>query len=313
MKGAGHNSRGWRRHGVVGLSVALALALAACVSLDYNPGNSVQGRALKSALAYRGRQQAGPKDPTLPQMPVGTDTSDGEAIAAPYIACASLADCQAEARVLNAKIGWQSADFPIGYRVELQQLRQVATTGLEFDAHDLECHDQRARARAALQDAGGATDDLTAVLQQRPDDGDARLRRIRLELIQSRTPEALADANAVLAREPGNVEALLDRSAIRAQMADAEGALADANRAVELAPASVDALAWRGKLRVQRREQALALADFDRAVALNPRDSGLYAQRGNVYAAFDAPEQARADYRRACDLGDSYWCTMARQ
>ena len=292
------------------------LLLAGCDSYRYDLGNSPQARAAKLAMGkYGGGKSASTPQSGTPMLADSryTRPEADPGMAAPYISCASFADCVATAQDLDRKIGWTLPDFPIGYRTELYQLQQVAGLAIGFAPDDPQAYRYRARARAALQDWMGAIDDWTVVLGKQPGNEEALIQRAHLYLAQGYLERAVADANQALILEPANVDALVGRAAIRLRLQDPNGALDDATHALALKPHNVTALTTRASAHLQRKEEAPALADVEQAIVLTPRDSELYALRGNIHETFDEADLARADYRRACELGNPYWCMIAKR
>ncbi len=297
------------------VGLGLGLSLSACDWFRYNPG-SLEGRTLQYAMrqnaAQNARRQAGRAGPTVGLDPTASPTAD-LSNPAPYVPCDTFDECRDKAQALDAKIGWTRADVAVAFGTELRQLRQVASNAIGYSERNAQVRGYRARAREVLQDWNGAIDDLTVVIAQEPGNVDALVRRSALFFVRDDVTRALADADRALQLAPDRVDALIGRSRIRARAQTLDPALADADRAVSLDPRNVSAMAWRATLHMQRKEKAPSLADAERAIALAPQDAGLYALKGNVHQAFDEPDQARVAYRKACELGDPLWCTIAKQ
>jgi len=96
----------------------------------------------------------------------------------------------------------------------------------------------RARARAALADYGGAVSDLDQAIAAQPSRADAYVFRAAALRYLDRRPKALADAEHALTLAPNNTEALLERGILRRLAGDDEGARHDWVRVLELLPES---------------------------------------------------------------------------
>lgn len=128
---------------------------------------------------------------------------------------------------------------------------------------------ERAAAREARNDIGGAVVELGRALEWHGPDADLLCSRAMLKLEDGDAPGALADATAAAAETPLAAQPVRVRALARVVLGEAEAALADAERVVAMSsPGDPDALNFRAYVRaLVGREIAGALADIDAAIA----------------------------------------------
>lgn len=120
---------------------------------------------------------------------------------------------------------------------------------------------------------------LTAKLNDNPDDAAALYRRGQVYASKGAYDLAIKDFNGSLRLNPKDVEAYNNRCWARTVIGDLQAALRDCNEALRLRPNFVDALDSRGLLNLKSGQTKNAIADFDAALRINPRlTSSLYGR-----------------------------------
>jgi hypothetical protein len=120
---------------------------------------------------------------------------------------------------------------------------------------------------------------LTAKLNDNPDDAAALYRRGQVYASKGAYELAIKDFNNSLRLNPKDVEAHNNRCWTRAVIGDLQAALKDCNEALRLRPNFVDALDSRGLVNLKSGQTKNAIADFDAALKINPRlTSSLYGR-----------------------------------
>ena len=120
---------------------------------------------------------------------------------------------------------------------------------------------------------------LTAKLNDNPDDAAALYRRGQVYASKGAYDLAIKDFNNSLRLNPKDVEAYNNRCWARTVIGDLQAALKDCNEALRLRPNFVDALDSRGLVNLKSGQTKNAIADFDAALKINPRlTSSLYGR-----------------------------------
>ncbi len=120
---------------------------------------------------------------------------------------------------------------------------------------------------------------LTAKLNDNPDDAAALYRRGQVYASKGAYELAIKDFNNSLRLNPKDVEAYNNRCWARTVIGDLQAALKDCNEALRLRPNFVDALDSRGLVNLKSGQTKNAIADFDAALRINPRlTSSLYGR-----------------------------------
>ena len=121
--------------------------------------------------------------------------------------------------------------------------------------------------------------DLTAKLQENPDDAGALYRRGQVYASKGAYELAIKDFGNTIRLNSKDVEAYNNRCWVRAVIGDLQTALRDCNEALRLRPNFVDALDSRGLVNLKSGLNKNAIADFDAALKINPRlTSSLYGR-----------------------------------
>jgi Caspase domain/Tetratricopeptide repeat len=120
---------------------------------------------------------------------------------------------------------------------------------------------------------------LTAKLQENPDDQSALYRRGQVYASKGAYSLAIRDFDDSIRLNPKDVEAFNNRCWARTVIGDLQAALKDCNEALRLRPNFVDALDSRGLVNLKSGQTKNAIADFDAALKINPRlTSSLYGR-----------------------------------
>jgi caspase domain-containing protein/tetratricopeptide repeat protein len=120
---------------------------------------------------------------------------------------------------------------------------------------------------------------LTAKLQENPDDQSALYRRGQVYASKGAYSLAIRDFDDSIRLNPKDVEAYNNRCWARTVIGDLQAALKDCNEALRLRPNFVDALDSRGLVNLKSGQTKNAIADFDAALKINPRlTSSLYGR-----------------------------------
>ena len=141
--------------------------------------------------------------------------------------------------------------------------------------------------------------DLTAKLQDNPDDAGALYRRGQVYASKGAYDLAIKDFGNTIRLNPRDVEAYNNRCWVRAVTGDLQPALRDCNEALRLRPNFVDALDSRGLVNLKSGLNKNAVADFDAALRINPRlTSSLYG-RGLARQRSGAASEGEVDINNA--------------
>jgi Caspase domain/Tetratricopeptide repeat len=141
--------------------------------------------------------------------------------------------------------------------------------------------------------------DLTAKLQDNPDDAGALYRRGQVYASKGAYDLAIKDFGNTIRLNPRDVEAYNNRCWVRAVTGDLQPALRDCNEALRLRPNFVDALDSRGLVNLKSGLNKNAVADFDAALRINPRlTSSLYG-RGLARQRSGAVSEGEVDINNA--------------
>lgn len=117
--------------------------------------------------------------------------------------------------------------------------------------------------------------------------------------------EARTDLTAFLQEEPDNENARLLQALILEKTGQPKEALNQLNLIVAAHPESIDALQTRAALLLAQGQTALARADYDRLVALAPEAAAFYIERARCLVQLDELRAARRDLDKAVSLGAS--------
>jgi uncharacterized caspase-like protein len=141
--------------------------------------------------------------------------------------------------------------------------------------------------------------DLTAKLQDNPDDAGALYRRGQVYASKGAYELAIKDFGNTIRLNPKDVEAYNNRCWVRAVIGELQTALRDCNEALRLRPNFVDALDSRGLVNLKSGLNKNAIADFDAALKINPRlTSSLYG-RGLARQRSGAVSEGEVDVNNA--------------
>lgn len=120
-----------------------------------------------------------------------------------------------------------------------------------------------------------------------------------------RYAEARTDLTALLQQEPDNENARLLQALILEKTGQPKEALNQLNLIVAAHPESIDALQTRATLLQEQAQPALARADYDRLVALAPEEPAFYIERARCLIQLEELRAARLDLDKAVSLGAS--------
>jgi protein O-GlcNAc transferase len=140
------------------------------------------------------------------------------------------------------------------------------------------------------------------VLQQRPDQLDARHMLGVLRIQEGRYGDACQELRAVLDARPDAAEAWSHLALALHAMKRYEEALSAFEKAIALRPTQGDAHNNRGNLLSDLGRHEEALASYERALALRPRNIQALGNRGAALADLGRCEEALASYERALAL-----------
>jgi hypothetical protein len=89
-----------------------------------------------------------------------------------------------------------------------------------------------------------------------------------------------------------------------------EKAVSDFTAAITLNPYEYRYYNNRGEAFGKRGMYSQAINDYEKALALNQKDPKVFVNRGLIYFSIGEDRSALSDFIRACELGDSFGCTM---
>jgi len=115
----------------------------------------------------------------------------------------------------------------------------------------------------------------------------------------------------VIEEEPGRVPlAYNNRGLTFSNQGWLEKAIADFTAAIALNPYEYRYYNNRGEAFGKKGLHSLAINDYEQALALNQKDAKVFVNRGLIYFSIGEDRSALFDFIRACELGDSFGCTM---
>jgi tetratricopeptide (TPR) repeat protein len=140
--------------------------------------------------------------------------------------------------------------------------------------------------------------ELTAAIQQKPQDPAGYLARARLYQTHGDEPHALDDVQRALQSSPNHIPALLQRAALRRDAKQYEAAIADCNAVLEQGPHQ-PACSLRGDCRLALNQLDEALADFELARRLDPAVAEAYYRKSQELTRRGATDEAQEYTKRA--------------
>ena len=149
--------------------------------------------------------------------------------------------------------------YPIA--IALSFLASLATSAQQFLS-------QQALLASAQQNFAPALQELTAILQQTPNNELALGYRANIYNRQGNFQSAFADVQAVLAANPKNLEALLAGGLAKTGLKDYPAAIIYFDNAIKVDPKLAQALFFRGRTHLAAGSNQLALADLDAFIKL---------------------------------------------
>lgn len=195
------------------------------------------------------------------------------------------------------------------------------TAVIELDASNASAHLLRAKERAALGDAEGASQDFAEAIRLDPKSGAARLARGTLHLDAGRYAAAIQDLDA--AEQLGVKDAALQYNRGLAYLGEArtkppaeaqpllQTALLALNEAVAADPKDKAALSLRAEVKARRGECGTAVEDFSRAIEAGAAGATILLGRGVCQARLGKTDLAIADYSAAIEADPkaalAYW------
>ena len=137
------------------------------------------------------------------------------------------------------------------------------------------------------------------ILEERPDDSEARFNLGLAFLRQRRHREAVDELTFLVERDPQMAEAHYQRGNGHDDLGDHELALGDYARAIDLKPDYLEAYYNRGVVLAGMGRHREAVAEFGRVVSLNPDLSNGYLNRGASRDELGHHLEAVGDYNEA--------------
>jgi predicted Zn-dependent protease len=141
-----------------------------------------------------------------------------------------------------------------------------------------------------------------SVLDEAPDNTQARANLGRIFAFAGLPQRALETVEPGLAKHPSEVSLLVVRAVARMQLKNMAGAQADADRALQLDPNDEDAIGLRVGLYKQAGDGQHALALLSDAVARLPRSAQLREVLAQLYMSADDPAKAEEQLRSVIQL-----------
>jgi tetratricopeptide (TPR) repeat protein len=147
--------------------------------------------------------------------------------------------------------------------------------------------------------------DFAAVLEQEPDNLDARIARASMNRRLVILDEAMEDVEYVLERQPDNIEALTERARIYIFQDNFDAALNDVEQVIELDSdyAPIYAVQARAYQKMGDFEQAVAA--YDQATTLEPSAVEVTFDYAMLLLGLGEPAAAREQFRAVLEHGDS--------
>lgn len=144
-----------------------------------------------------------------------------------------------------------------------------------------------------------AIQDLSRVVQLRPDDARAFVARANIYLDMGDYDRAIADWGQVIRLQPNDPTSLYARGLAYQEKGDNDGAIGDFSEILRLKPDEADALLYRGESYLHKGDYDRAIQDFDQLLRLNPHDNGGLYNRGDAYLHKGDYDRAIQDYSDA--------------
>lgn len=157
---------------------------------------------------------------------------------------------------------------------------------------------------------------LDELLERRPRDTEARVRRGNLHLKRNHPDQALADFNAAVRYAPWSPSLYVDRGIARVMLGQYDAAQSDFQRALRLlslplnrdSACAASAHCGLGQVLHRQEHDEQAFQEYGQAIRLNPQDPSGYIGRAELFAALGKQDHAIADYSEAIRIAP----TLAR-
>lgn len=177
-------------------------------------------------------------------------------------------------------------------------------SAIDFDDPDRAL--QKAEEKQREGDLMGARQLYSAVLQERPDDMEARVQRGILRASFEELSDALEDFDRALEQQPDHLVARLNRGLARHSVGEVKAAIDDYDRALEQVDDDPEIWVNRGIARFSDDDFDGALRDFDRALELDEDMAVAYYHRANVRRVLSEVGHALRDYKKAIELQSDF-------
>lgn len=143
---------------------------------------------------------------------------------------------------------------------------------------------------------------LTKAISLKEDSIEARLMRADILIEMGQFKEASDDISYILSQNPNEETALLLRGKVKEAEADEEGAEADYQLVTEINPFNEQAYLYRGKLLIVQKKLEDAISIFDEAIELNPNFAEAYKERGKAKLLNGDKEGSVNDMKKSLEL-----------
>jgi tetratricopeptide (TPR) repeat protein len=170
---------------------------------------------------------------------------------------------------------------------------------IQVDAGFTDAHYKLAQAAMKLEQWQIVVQELTATIQQQPDQYEARLDLANLLILDHQYSEAKQHLDVLAQKEPDSPKVYIARSNYYAGIGDTSAALADMQTALQKDPSRSDSYLNLAMLQMHGQQWDAAEASLKKAVDLNPKSTNGLLSLGNLYQSRGRFPEAEQLFRRA--------------
>ncbi len=153
--------------------------------------------------------------------------------------------------------------------------------------------------------------DFDALIELRPQDGQAFEQRARTKLLLNDGQGAMADYTRALEGSPTSI-LFVNRGMASSMLKNYHYALQDFDEALQMDPNDAEAYINKGDIYFALEDYHNAIQYYTQALFLSPDDERTYNNRANAYMKLNNPEQALLDYNVALDIDPNSYTYVNR-
>jgi tetratricopeptide (TPR) repeat protein len=159
-----------------------------------------------------------------------------------------------------------------------------------------------ARLSQKTQDYDKALVAISKVIEAKPHDLEARLRRAELYRLQGAGHKAFAETSEVIRLDPNNAAAYSTRAILHNSRDDFKSAISDSDRSIQINPRDLDAYLQRGYAYLRLSDYDQAIKDLTEGIKLTPTDEIAWLNRGSAFAKQRKYKEALDDFLQASNV-----------